>query len=642
MRKSGENIDKKQTKLAGLEEKIYSKDHPVIFRDTRSIIHDNLDTTTTKWDELKSDDQEKIIKISEINESSFFSKFTHIVFYVSSLLFLIAVIFSAYHFYFNKDAINKNKIGINMETPSYIDAGLEFPVDIYITNENRGTLERVDIILEYPKGESITSVEDTVVKRISIGNVEYKKTVKGTDYIILYGREGSIRNIKAYIEYYAPGSSVVQKKDITKTISFQSALIVMTVDSLKEVTSNQDTSITINIKAERGIDIKNLITQVTYPNGFTYIKAEPEPKNGNNTWGFDSILKGQTQKITIYGKLRGEDGDEKTFRVSSGADNIFNPGVVGVVFADTKTVVSIKKPFIGLTGSFESTAKTDTGEYAILPANRTIGVFEYRNNVEDTISNVVVTARLNGEMINRSKITVNGGYFDSSKNLIIWDQTTNGNLKQILPGDSGQLKFTIETFPFSAKQNGYFSNPEIKLEAEVKGRRLSDVDVPEVNSVSAPLVARVISESGVKGKILSNTGPIQNTGDLPPVNEKTTTYTVELNALNRSNKLENAKLVFVLPPYVEYTGKISPESENINYNKDSREITWNIGSLNEDIGFGRNSRIVYIQLALTPPINLIGQRPNITSPLIFTAKDTFTSTEIKTTSGSLILEDSIK
>jgi hypothetical protein len=635
--KKGEIEKERQTKLENIEERIYSTDNPVVFRDRRSVLHDNAQSPSDNWEKIE--DTEEIIRDTTEEDNTFFSKLSHRIFYSALSVFVVVVAISSYHFYFSSKTISNLKIGLAVEAPGYIDGGEDFPLDIYVTNKNKLPLERVDVVIEYPKGESITSKEDSVIKRVALGNVDPGATAKGSTDIVLYGREGSLRNISVYIEYYAPGSSVVLKKELVHTLTVKSAPVVITTESLKEATSNQEVVFTARIRAERGKDLENFLLNIDYPNGFQYISSEPEPRYGNNTWGFDTIKKGEIVEVKVKGLIRGEDGDERVFRTSGGSESIWEKGQIGVVFADTKSVIAVKKPFISLTGSFEGVPSINTGEFAIKPGERISGIIQYQNNVPDTISNVVVTARLSGEVLNRQKVVVIGGYYDSSKNLMIWNRTTNPTLAELLPNQTGELKFVVQSYALSSKQNGYFSQPAITIQTEVSGRRLSDVLVPEVNSISNPLVARVITDAGVSGSVVQGSAPFTQSGAVPPVADKPTSYTIKISAQNRSNTLTGSTVSFVLPLYVEYRSLVSPEGADVRYVEATRTITWNIGNIPPDTGFGRGEKSVSIGLVLTPSIGQIGARPEITGPLLFTATDSFTGTTLSGESRPVVISD---
>jgi hypothetical protein len=635
----------KETKLSSIEQRIYSTHNPVLFKDSRSTLHDSTNHVDNEWQELEEDTQPEIFAQSpdEVKlENSTFNRFSRWFFVVAITLFILVGGYFAYTYIASPTTILNNKIGFSVETPGYIDGGVEFPVDIYVTNGNRAIMERVDIVLEYPRGESITSQQDTVIKRVPLGNIAAGETKKGLSEMVLYGREGNLRTINAYVEYYAPGSSVVRKKDISKTISLRSAPVVLTLEHLKESSSNEIVAYTVRARAERGVDLQNFLVHIEYPNGFVYERASVEPRYGNNIWVFDEILKGNEQQFTVYGRLRGEDGDERVFRVSGGTENTWSKGEMGIVYADTKSSIAIKKPFIGIGGEFKDAPILSTGEFAIAPATRVQGVLTIRNNIQDTISNVVVTSQISGEVLNRQKVVVSGGYFNSAKNQITWDQSTTSGLKELLPGDEVSLNFGLETLSLAAKSNGIFSDPSIKIETEVRGRRLSDTSVPEVYSSASPLIARAVSDMSLKPQLLYKDGPFTNTGDHFPVAEKPTTYTLALEIQNRSNTVEGVSVAIPLPPYVEYISVVSPEDKKVTYNSDTREILWSVGTVLPGTGTGRFTEKVYIQIKVTPSLGFSLRGLPVTGTISLRGKDAFTESQIVRNSNPISIDDRVQ
>lgn len=628
--KPKENED--HTRLAHLEERLYSHNNPVVFRDRRSEIHKDLSVVQEDWQE---ENNEREINIEKPRT---FTKFSRILFWMSLAIFVVTAAYTGYRAYFGDGTVYKNKIGVVLRGPSYIDGGEVFPIEIEVTNLNDVTLERVDAIVEYPKGESITSKEDAERVRIPVGNVAPGETKKVSTDIVLYGREGNTRNLKGSIEYYAPGSSVVYTKETEVSLTLKSAPVVITMSSLKESASNEEVTLTAEVRAERGKDLENFLLNIDYPNGFEYIGATPAPSFRNNVWSFDKIEKGDAIKIVLKGILKGEDGDEKVFRVYGGAPDRSDGQAIGVVFADTKTSIVLQKPFIALKGGFEGVAQTENGEYKIRSGERIEGFFTYQNNLPATISNVVITANIAGEIVNRNKVTVRGGFYNSSKNTLIWDRTTTPALAALLPGATGVLQFSVESFPLSSKKDGYFSQPSITLLASARGSRLGDTSVPEQTGVSVPLIAKVITEAGLQLS-LSRDGNIKNTGPVPPETEKSTTYTLGIKILNRTNTLQNSTVSFVLPQYVSYTGITEGDNGKVSYQESTRTVSWDAGVVQPNTGFGGTDRTIYIQLAITPSVTQLGTAPILTNQIVLSATDTFTNTQITNQQNGPSTED---
>ena len=634
LKRTKEEEESQKSRLQKLQERLYSQNNPTIFRDRRGALHQNTtESVTSEWQEIKPFEEPEYV--SPIDTRRTFSKFSHIIFYTAFLFFFGAISFTGYHFLFGSKNLSPDTIIVSVEAPSFINGGETFPVQVNITNLNKAPLEKVDVIIEYPKGESITSKEDAELKRVPVGDIESGSNGKGTAEIVLYGREGNQRDIIISLEYYAPGSSTILKKEVVHNLTLKAAPVVLTTDLLKEVSSNSEILFTTHIRAERGIDLNNFLLTVVYPNGFQFISSEPPARFGNNVWKFDSIKKGQVVDVTVRGLVRGEDGDEKVFRVSGGAPDRSNDSLLGIVYADMKSSLVVQKPFIGLRGYFDG-ARTETGEFAIRAGERTTGFFEYQNNIADTINNVVVTAKLTGEILNRQRITVSGGFYDSSKNTLIWDRSTTQALASLLPGQKGSLRFQLESYPLSAKQQGYFSQPQIKIEGFVRGQRLSDTSVPEQSSASSPLVVNIITEAGIRTELLGADAPNGGSAVEKAIVEKKSTYTISIGILNRSSTLSNPKVSFTLPPNVNLTSMVDPKTENVTYDKESRIVTWTPDVILPDTGFGRPQKKVYIGIEYIPSLIEKGTRASLTSELQFLANDTFSGSNIKSTSAGII------
>jgi hypothetical protein len=641
LKRTKEEEEAQKSRLQNLQERLYSQNNPTVFRDRRSVIHSDSESVASEWQTLPQEESEEL-SLNEEQKSRAFSKFSHVIFYGAFLFLFGALLFSVYHFVWGVKSVSADKIAVTVDAPSFINGGEVFPLTVYVQNQNKSALEKVDLIIEYPKGEKITSQEEADLKRVPLGNITPGATVKGTTDIVLYGREGNVRDIKISLEYYVAGSSVVLKKDISHSLTLKAAPVVLTTESFKEIASNQEFTLKTHIRAERGIDLNNFLLKVEYPNGFQFVSSDPAPRFGNNVWTFDKIEKGTVMDVTIKGIIRGEDGDERVFRVAGGSPDLADNSQLGIVYADTKSSVVVQKPFISLVGGYDARKDFATGEFALQANTRTQGYFEYQNNIGDTISNVIVTAKLSGEILNRQKISVSNGSYDSSRNIITWDRTTVPALASLLPGQKGVLKFYVQSYPLNAKQNGYFSQPVITAEAQVTGKRLSDTQVPEQNATSLPLIAKIITEAGIKGEILGADAPSGSSLLQELVSEKTSTYTLSLGVLNRSSTLSNPKVTFVLPLYVNFTGKVEPQTENVTYDTNTRTITWLPQVIVPDTGFGKPEKKVYIGLSVLPSIGNIGSKLLVTDSVVLTADDSYSGVPIKTDTGQIFFPVIVK
>jgi hypothetical protein len=225
----------------------------------------------------------------------------------------------------------------------------------------------------------------------------------------------------------------------------------------------------------------------------------------------------------------------------------------------------------------------------------------------------------------------NGGFYRSLDNTIYWDERGYPDLAVVESGGSGSVTFTLSPLAV-ATNNQSITNPLITAEVTVRGKRMSDANVPEeIKSVMSQNV-RVESEAQVAARSVFFVGPFVNTGPYPPKVEQETTFTVIYTITNTSNTITDARVRGVLPPYVNWYGSVFPSNENITYNKSTNEVIWLPGDIPAGTGIGKQPpREVAFQVVLQPSLSQVGTVPILVSDISFDAIDTFTNTPVSKT-----------
>lgn len=231
-----------------------------------------------------------------------------------------------------------------------------------------------------------------------------------------------------------------------------------------------------------------------------------------------------------------------------------------------------------------------------------------------------INALLSGD-IDKNSVFVTGGFYNSLNNTVTWDQSNDSVFESISPGENGSV-----TFKFTSLDsiNTSLLNPEVIIDVSVNGRRLSESNVSEeiISSVSRKI--RFNTNLSLVPRIIYSSGPITNSGPIPPVAELTTTYTVVWTLGNSVNDASDVVVSTKLPLYVSWTGKTNPNSEDVTYNSTNREVTWNVGAIKVLSGSSSSPREVYFQIELLPSISQINQTPILIRETKTTGKDEFT------------------
>lgn len=586
---------------------------PIKKTDTRRVIHEREFDVKTSFD----DDELSALKQGTAHTEKNISL---TIFLIAIVFFVGASLFASWKFFFNTNDISANAIDLRVTAPTFVEGGQTFPISVSIGNQNPVELQFTDLTIEYSKGESVQAEENKTTVKKTFGTIAPGTLVQDSFDASLFGTEGSVHTVLVKIEYSIPGSTAIFQKTTSVNVSVKSSPITLTTDALKEVSTNQDVAITINVAALRGQSVENMVVQADYPNGFQFASSDPKPTASNNVWSIGSVLQGETKKITIHGTVHGDDGDERTIRVNAGVSTSDEHNAVDVVLSESDIVYSIKKPFLAV----DILVNEEQGDqHGVVPGSDVKVELHWKNTLATSLKNASFVATLSGAILDRYSITPGDGYYDSRQGTITWDNSTNPDLATIAPGQTGTFEFHLKTLQPSgtASQN-------VEINVGVKARRVSEENVTEELSSSQETILK--PESSVKAAMASlyYDGPITNSGPIPPKADTETTYTVGFTITNSSNPLKNGGITFKLPLYTRFTSKYVIDAGTVSYEPSTRQVTWSFGDIAAGVGTNTPALHGYIQLGVTPSVNAIGRELTIIPSAVFNAVDTVTGTKI--------------
>lgn len=515
-----------------------------------------------------------------------------------------------------------NDIELTVVSPVSVGGGEELTLDVLIANNGSVPIYTVDVVIEYPDGTK--SIQDlrTDLPRIrdGVGDIMPGQVVRKSYDAALFGTEGETKAIAVRAEYRMPESTAIfqARKDVT--IALTSAPIRLLVESVKEITSQQELTFTITLSSNTNQELRNVLLEAQYPFGFTVTEATRQPTKGNNQWSFATLRPQEQLTFRVTGRLDGQNREERVFRFAAGVAEEADPAKLGVAFTTVERGVTIAQPFLALAVAIDGDA---SGEVVRTGAKDIDGRLTYTNNTDAAISDARITLKLDGDVLDDSSVQVAGGFYSSADNTITWDGANNVALRTIPIGAKETLLFRFASKQLATRA-AVFKNPEIIVDASVAGRRLSEDEVPE--EVRSSTVTRVKFASAVTlvPTVAFDGGPFTNTGPVPPRVEQDTTYTVTLNLTNSSNLLTNGTVTAYLPSYVRWNNQVTPSSENVTFDQVTRLITWKLGDVREHSGFITPARSVALQLTFTPSASQLGATPVLLSNVTFDGDDTFT------------------
>ncbi len=616
-------VPEDKSKIDELKKTLYSRNAPLIRTKRRIHVGEgNKENVKTDWEHTEEAREEVVLNETQENHTmSFFTK----LFWASLIFFILAVGIGGYLVFKGSNIVSTNNIEININGPVSVSGGSPVTFDIQIHNKNNITLENVDLEITFPPGTADPHDIGTELKTIKerVDDIRPGGISQKTVGAIMYGEENSKKDIVVAISYKVKGSNASFPKQKNFEVHIASSPLSMAIDTFNEVTSGQTFKTTVTLTSNSKETLKNLLVKAVYPFGYNFISSDVKPSGDTNTWKIGDIPPGGKKVIVLTGKMEGQDDDVKVFRFTAGAQSLTNSSQIGTQYLASSREITIKKPFVTASITFEG----DTGSQEYIGAfNKPIRTeLTWFNNLPTSIIDGEIHARISGTAYDKLSVTPENGYYKSAENEIVWTKVTTSNLSNIPPEGTGSVYFQFTPRDASTSFKGV-TNPSVTIDLSIKGTRLSESNVPEKLESSATRKIKISSSMNLNAHISRGSTPFENTGPIPPAAEKKTTYTVTLALQNTVNTLSGVRVEASLPPHVKWAGKTSPSSQDISYNSNSGKIIWNIGNVQT---FTQNSPQgsrpeVSFQIILEPSVAQIGQVPILINSMQASGIDDFT------------------
>lgn len=609
-------------KIQKLESSLYSRQKDFSGEFERGKFSSHSPEADTDWRHSGESSIEDDIEKHK-RQNSFLKKF----FTGAVIFFVLSFGAAMYLFYAGSNTVSPNNISVDVKGPVEVSGGQSFPLDIIVKNENNSDLQDVNLSIEYPDGAYTASDPKAELSRDSqiIGVISAGGFADRTFNSSFFGEKDSVKEMKISIEYKVGNSNTVFKKEKLYDMKISSEPVSVAVDYLKEINSNQREDFVLNVSSNSDYPLKNLMISAEYPRGFTFENSLPLPAFGNNIWLVGELKPAQKIQIKFSGKVQGQDGEDVTFRFHAGLQSQKNEKELAVDFLPLTQTVSIKKPFMSadlwLNGD-------NSAEHIENIGSQIKGEIGWMNNLPTAITDAEVTATIRGNILDKYSVSIANGVYKSEPGQLVWDARSFSPFKQIDAGGSGKLTFDFSTLKLNSNLISKLKNPVLYIDLSVKGKRLSENNVPEQLDSTVTKKIKIATNLNLTSRVLYYDGPFKNRGPIPPKADTPTTYTVTLTTTDTFNDIAGAVAKTSLPAYVKWLGAVSPSSEDISYKPLTGEVVWNIGDLKAGTGFSTLPKEVSFQVQVTPGLNQLNQEPFVTGGTTISGQDVFTGVKI--------------
>jgi len=533
------------------------------------------------------------------------------------------IVFAAGGFYFYQYFTSRDII-LSLKTTQNTLLGVPFNIDVNIENNSDNPLKDIKLSMILPEGTAFVSEnqEKRALNR-SLGDLDGRSTFQDKIPIIIFGNEQSIKKFEITISYFPPTLGPKARFEQTKSVevAVREPGIKLDLITPQKVLNNEDFEIEVHYQNISDIGFSGVELKLDYPEFFTFKNATLQPSSGNNFWKIGDLAE-NSQKGTLIVQGKVISAEKSFFKIK---------GSLKVNLFGQKYLISEKTAEINIASSPLSLtiSLNDQPDYLAFPADRLKYKITFRNNSDIGLNDVVIKAKLTGEMFNFQSLR-GSGFFSSKDNTIIWNTANTPGLRLISPTSEGFVEFEIETKEFYPIKRVSDKNFILKVEAEI-----SSPTVPYYVA-SEKTIGLAELKTKVAGNITINSEASFLKGAWPPKVNKPTNFNIRWTTANYSTDVSKIEIRAFLQAGVAWTGQVKSNVNTVPaYNERTQEIIWLIDRIPATKGVISKPVEATFQIEATPNITQINQPMPLLSETILRGFDEFANIELKSSANAL-------
>lgn len=514
-------------------------------------------------------------------------------------------------------------ITLEVALPADVQVGVPFRAVVNYGNNSGNIIRNAKLNLELPSGVVLLGgLEGQLVITKDIGDIGDGSLSQELYNLVVVSGENSIKEFSARLSYQPQGlGSVFEERD-QASLSVKEPGVSIDLVMPTQILSGEQFAIQVKYRNISPTDFSGLRLQLDYPSNFEYKNSTLSPNTGNSLWILGDLPSGSEGEFTVNGVVYGL--SNSFFNISAR----LTMTLLGRTYEINRRAGSLSIAPSPL--EFSLTLQGDQNYVSRLDDSLTY-VLNYKNNSGVGLADVIVTAKLIGDMFDFATLPREAGLdFNSITNTITWNAARVPILRILSAGQSGSLSFTIRTkkeFPIRRLGDKNFT---LKVEAQIE----SPTVPPGVAAAKTVSLAQIENKVAGKLDILSQaffrdaSSGILNSGPMPPKVNQATQYTVHWKLTNYSTDMRNIEVRTFLEPGVNWTGQVKSniDSQPV-FNERTREVVWLIDSISATKGvIGLPTEAIF-QVQATPSIIHLNKYQPLIGQTTVRAFDTFVNLE---------------
>ncbi|EKD23937.1 MAG: hypothetical protein ACD_81C00140G0002 [uncultured bacterium] len=527
---------------------------------------------------------------------------------------LALLVIGGVSYYYISEFYKTKDLLFEAETVENILIARPFDVTVNVENRSRTRLRDAKIFVTLPDGVIST---DTAMNRQtieeSVGDLNAGEMIERTYSVIVVKDEQSTKKMDVNFSYLPENINTRFEREETLEVRVGQPAITLDFTTPQNVFSTENFDIGMRYRNISDIDFRNVQVRLIVPPKVSIKSASVKATTGDATWNVDILKPQEERAIAVKGAFEG--ANQEFFELKS---------QVVVMINGQEYIIGEKTANLGIAASPLSLAITANNrtDYVANLGEAITYTLTYRNNTDVGLSDVIIKAKLKGELFDMVSVRSEGG-FDSRTNTLTWNTAGIPALKLIGPGVEGSVEFTIQTKKVFPIKRMFDKNYVLQVAGEI-----NSPTVP-YNVASDKTVGFADSETKVAGNITIDTKIALASGSAAPQVNKPSKYLVTWTIRNYATDMRDIKINSSLQPGIVWTGVAKGSNGSVpTYNDRTGEIAWAIEKIVATKGVIGAPTEATFQVEITPNITQIGGSIEVTKDGIMTAVDDFTGMSV--------------
>lgn len=513
--------------------------------------------------------------------------------------------------------------------PEKVLIGVPFDLKIGVANTSRNDFKNIRVDLRLPAGMAfvgLPATKNTDYRSISALN-EGGSTQQTFKVIALEG-ENTFKKIEANATYSPVSFNAQFTKDGDRDIAVGAHGIALDILSPQRVFNGTAFETEVSFKNNSGSDLSDLKLRMDFPLAFSFAKATIPPDIGNNVWVLGNLKKGSEIRFKITGNLVGPEG--ALYDIAAVAEAVLS-GHLYPINTNAASIAIATSPI-----SLKINLNNDNG-FIAQPGSDLRYTIDYINNADISLRDLIIKAKLAGDMYDLSTISTNGT-FRSTDNSIVWTAANLRTLTDLAPSQTGSVSFNVRTKNTYPVKKATDKNFTLKSSATIDSPTVPYFVAEGKTESFANLENKISGKVGLETKAYfrdPNSG-ITNKGSLPMRLNQPTNFTVHWLVTNYATDISDVEIRAFLGGNVRATGVVHSNTTTLpTYNDRTQEMIWRLPKVEANKGvIGKPIEAVF-QIEAIPSSNDLNREMILIQDSSLRATDDFTGVALSASAGGV-------